>query len=160
MLWSASLVSLHHFVKCFCSNFRFLFHLQIKVPHPYYPSTCISVQVPNLSVHFSPSRYRKLIELLNIFSGASEISGQPNDHSFPATLTSWDAIDLASNARILVWRVCFEIPFSSHCCFCFCCIFLLYVSRSTGVVVVRELAIRWPHGSNVFLCYLGSICMF
>ncbi|KAI4370200.1 hypothetical protein MLD38_018571 [Melastoma candidum] len=77
---------------------------QIKVPHPDYPSTCISVQVPNLSMHISPSRYRKLMELLNMFYGAQEIAGQSNDHSFPSTLTSWDAIDLASNARILVWR--------------------------------------------------------
>lgn len=100
-------VNLYHFVKWLVPNFQCSFpYGQIKVPHPDYPSTCISVQVPNLAIHFSPSRYRRLMELLNIFYGATEISGQPAVDSFQATLASWDTIDLASNARILVWKVC------------------------------------------------------
>ncbi|XLR30782.1 hypothetical protein S83_058682, partial [Arachis hypogaea] len=39
---------------------------QIKVPHPSYPSTCISIQVPNLCIHFSPERFCRIMELLSI----------------------------------------------------------------------------------------------
>ncbi|RYR15607.1 hypothetical protein Ahy_B04g072461 [Arachis hypogaea] len=40
--------------------------LKIKVPHPSYPSTCISIQVPNLCIHFSPERFCRIMELLSI----------------------------------------------------------------------------------------------
>ncbi|XP_025633027.1 uncharacterized protein [Arachis hypogaea] len=39
---------------------------QIKVPHPSYPSTCISIQVPNLCIHFSPERFCRIMEMLSI----------------------------------------------------------------------------------------------
>lgn len=82
---------------------------QIKVPHPSYPSTCVSVQVPNLGIHFSPARYRRLMELLNILYGPKGIMGQPRIDSFEAELAPWTPIDLANDARILVWRVCLDI---------------------------------------------------
>lgn len=77
---------------------------QIKVPHPSYPSTRVSVQVPNLGIHFSPARYRRLMELLDILFGPKGIMGQPRIDSFEAALAPWTPIDLASDARILVWR--------------------------------------------------------
>ncbi|RYQ84331.1 hypothetical protein Ahy_B10g103520 [Arachis hypogaea] len=40
--------------------------LKIKVPHPSYPSTCISIQVLNLCIHFSPERFCRIMELLSI----------------------------------------------------------------------------------------------
>lgn len=81
--------------------------LKIKVPHPSYPSTHISIQVPNLGIHFSPERYCRLMELLNILSGAMETCSQPIGDNFQAELTPWSPIDLAIDARILVWKVCF-----------------------------------------------------
>lgn len=83
---------------------RFLF--KIKVPHPSYPSTRISVQVPNLGVHFSPSRYRRIMELLNIFYGTMETRNLPASDNFQDELTPWSSVDLASDTKILVWRVC------------------------------------------------------
>ncbi|KAL5541456.1 hypothetical protein UlMin_009166 [Ulmus minor] len=77
---------------------------QIKVPHPSYPSTRISIQVPNLGVHFSPSRYCRLVELLNILYGTMETYSQPAGDNFQAELTPWSSADLASDAKILVWR--------------------------------------------------------
>ncbi|KAL5700718.1 hypothetical protein ACHQM5_026131 [Ranunculus cassubicifolius] len=70
---------------------------QIKVPHPSLPSTRISVQVPNLGIHFSPARYCKLMELLNMLYGAIENSDETG-------LVLWSPADLATDARILVWR--------------------------------------------------------
>ncbi|KAJ0034329.1 hypothetical protein Pint_24264 [Pistacia integerrima] len=76
---------------------------QIKVPHPSYPSTRVSVQVPNLGVHFSPERYLRLMELLNILQGRMETCGQPSVDNFQAELAPWSPADLASDASILVW---------------------------------------------------------
>ncbi|XP_059444630.1 uncharacterized protein LOC132176414 [Corylus avellana] len=77
---------------------------QIKVPHPSYPSTCISIQVPNLGIHFSPARYGRLMELLNILYGTMETCGQPTVDNFQAELAPWSPTDLATDARILVWK--------------------------------------------------------
>ncbi|XP_044499300.1 uncharacterized protein LOC123220770 isoform X3 [Mangifera indica] len=76
---------------------------QIKVPHPSYPSTRVSIQVPNLGVHFSPERYLRLMKLLNILQGTMETCGQPSVNNFQAELAPWSTADLAVDARILVW---------------------------------------------------------
>ncbi|CAM9004161.1 unnamed protein product [Rhodiola kirilowii] len=76
---------------------------QIKAPHPSYPSTRISVQVPNLGIHFSPARYSRLMGLLNILDGTRE-SVQPTVDTFDSELATWHPADLAANARILVWK--------------------------------------------------------
>ena len=91
-----------------CSLFLVSFFLKIKVSHPSYPSTCISIQVPNLGVHFSPSRYRRLMELLNIFYGTIETCSLATGDDFRDELTPWSSADLASDAKILVWRVCLQ----------------------------------------------------
>ncbi|XP_059643008.1 uncharacterized protein LOC132284858 [Cornus florida] len=77
---------------------------QIKVPHPSYPSTRVSVQVPSLSIHMSPARYCRLMELLNIFYGTMENSGQPVVEKSQPEFAPWNPPDLATEARILVWR--------------------------------------------------------
>lgn len=77
---------------------------QIKVPHPSHPSTRVSVQVPNLGIHFSPARYFRLMELLNILIGTMETCGQTTLDKFQAELAPWNPADLATNARILVWK--------------------------------------------------------
>ncbi|KAA8527969.1 hypothetical protein F0562_035162 [Nyssa sinensis] len=77
---------------------------QIKVPHPSYPSTCVSFQVPSLGIHLSPTRYCRLLELLNILYGKMQNSGQPVVENLQAELAPWNPTDLATEARILVWR--------------------------------------------------------
>ncbi|XP_078179744.1 uncharacterized protein LOC144573852 isoform X2 [Carex rostrata] len=74
---------------------------QIKIPHPHYPSSRISVQVPNLSLHFSPERYHKIVELMDLFYNSKENTDQGADD---ADLVLWHPADLTTNARILVWR--------------------------------------------------------
>ncbi|XP_050117405.1 uncharacterized protein LOC126595103 isoform X2 [Malus sylvestris] len=78
---------------------------QIIVPHPSYPSMRISIQVPNLGIHFSPSRFQRLMKLLNIFCGTLETcnAGQPALDDFQAE-TPWSLSDLSTEARILAWR--------------------------------------------------------
>lgn len=77
---------------------------QIKVPHPSYPSTRVSVQVPNLGIHFSPERYCRLMELLNILYGTMDHFSQPGIDNSQAESPSWTSADLTANARMLVWK--------------------------------------------------------
>lgn len=77
---------------------------QIKVASPHCPSTRISVQVPNLGIHFSPARYFRLMELLNILYGTMENCGQSTVDNFQTVVAPWNPADLAVHARILVWR--------------------------------------------------------
>ncbi|KAB2599256.1 hypothetical protein D8674_009527 [Pyrus ussuriensis x Pyrus communis] len=78
---------------------------QIIVPHPSYPSMRISIQVPNLGIHFSPSRFQRLMKLLYIFNGTLETcnASQPALDDFQAE-TPWSLSDLSTEARILAWR--------------------------------------------------------
>lgn len=79
--------------------------LKIKIPHPSYPSTRVSVQVPNLGIHFSPARCRRLMELLDILFSITEKSNSPTVESYQVGLAPWSLADLSADARILVWRV-------------------------------------------------------
>lgn len=85
---------------------RICFLLKIKVAHPSYPSTRISIQVPNIGVHFSPTRYMRIMQLSDILYGAMKTYSQaPVDH-IPDGIQPWSPADLLSDARILVWKVC------------------------------------------------------
>lgn len=77
---------------------------QIKVPHPGHPSMRVSVQVPNFGLHFSPVRYRRLMELLDILYRAMPDTEQPAIENLPPEYAPWYPPDLAIEARILVWR--------------------------------------------------------
>ncbi|XP_010679516.3 uncharacterized protein LOC104894866 isoform X2 [Beta vulgaris subsp. vulgaris] len=77
---------------------------QIKVPHPNFPSTRVSVQVPNLGIHISPARYSRLMELLNIFYSTLQSSSRPVDEVIEPELAPWKPADMATEARILVWK--------------------------------------------------------
>ncbi|MFS7909478.1 putative vacuolar protein sorting-associated protein [Helianthus anomalus] len=76
---------------------------QIKVPHPCHPSTRVSVQVPTLAIHLSPSRFSRIMELLNILSGTIE-SGTKLVEDYQAEYAPWSSPDIATEAQILVWR--------------------------------------------------------
>uniref|UniRef100_A0A1J3IH98 Putative vacuolar protein sorting-associated protein 13A n=1 Tax=Noccaea caerulescens TaxID=107243 RepID=A0A1J3IH98_NOCCA len=77
---------------------------QIKVPHPRYPSTRISIQVPNIGVHFSPTRYMRIMQLSDILYGAMKTYSQaPVDH-IPDGIQPWSPADLVCDAKILVWK--------------------------------------------------------
>ncbi|KAK4798434.1 hypothetical protein SAY86_030760 [Trapa natans] len=103
---------------------------KIKVPHPSFPSTRISIQVPNLGIHFSPSRYHRLVELLNIWYGAMEIPRQGEADSFQTELAHWSAIELANDAKILVWRGIGNLMSKWQPCFLMLSGFHLYVLES------------------------------
>lgn len=46
------------------------------------------------------------MELLNILCGTMETCGQPTVDNFQAELAPWSPTDLATDARVLVWKVC------------------------------------------------------
>ncbi|KAI7737218.1 hypothetical protein M8C21_001541, partial [Ambrosia artemisiifolia] len=76
---------------------------QIKVPHPCHPSTRVSVQVPTLGIHLSPSIFSLLMELLKILSGTIESSTKLVE-DYQAEHAPWSSPDLATEVQILVWR--------------------------------------------------------
>lgn len=73
----------------------------------------MSFQVPNLGIHFSPARYCRLMELLDILYVAMDPCVQPGVVDFQAGLAPLNAADLATDAKILVWRVCNYLHFKS-----------------------------------------------
>ncbi|XP_065863891.1 uncharacterized protein [Euphorbia lathyris] len=77
---------------------------QIKVPHPSYPSTRISVQVPNLGIHLSPTRYSKLMELLNMLYETMDNCSQSAVDNFQTQFAPWSSAEMTTEARILVWK--------------------------------------------------------
>uniref|UniRef100_A0A0D9VFX1 C2 domain-containing protein n=1 Tax=Leersia perrieri TaxID=77586 RepID=A0A0D9VFX1_9ORYZ len=89
---------------------------QIKVPHPSYPSTRISFQVPNLDIHFSPKRYCKIVELLGV---VCKLKGSDTEESHThenCNLVPWYPADLAGDARTLglgyslaEWHTCYVV---------------------------------------------------
>ncbi|KAK8681959.1 hypothetical protein V6N13_054356 [Hibiscus sabdariffa] len=113
---------------------------QIKIPHPSFPSTRVSVQVPNLGIHLSPARYCRLMELLNISYAAMDTGVQPSV-DFQAGVASWSATDLASHAKILVWRVDFKLHwYWKHYCFmaALLCRVIWILSLSLGIRKISE----------------------
>ena len=79
--------------------------MKIKVPHPNYPSTRVSFQVPNLDIHFSPKRYSKIVELLGVLNHLKGGNNEVSDSHKSGSLPPWYPADLAADARTLVWRV-------------------------------------------------------
>ncbi|XP_015689233.1 uncharacterized protein LOC102707936 [Oryza brachyantha] len=77
---------------------------QIKVPHPSYPSTRVSFQVPNLDIHFSPKRYCKIIELLGVLCKLKGSDIEDGNSYGNCNLVPWYPADLAGDARTLVWK--------------------------------------------------------
>ncbi|KAG2241767.1 hypothetical protein Bca52824_096390 [Brassica carinata] len=77
---------------------------QIKVPHPSHPTTRISIQVPNIGVHFSPTRYMRIMQLSDILYGAMKTYSQTPLDDIPDGIQPWSPADLVSEARILVWK--------------------------------------------------------
>lgn len=88
------------FKQCFC-----LWLLKIKVPHPSYPSTLISIQVPNLGIHFSSERYFRIMELLSLLYKTMETCSQPTTDGVQSELAPWSSDDHATDVRMLVWKV-------------------------------------------------------
>ncbi|KAF5752107.1 hypothetical protein HS088_TW01G00014 [Tripterygium wilfordii] len=103
---------------------------QIKVPHPSYPWMRISVQVPNLGIHFSPTRYCKLMELLNILYNTMESCGQPTANNSQTEFAPWSSADLATSARILVWKGIGNSMATWHPCFLVLSGLYLYILES------------------------------
>lgn len=84
--------------------------MKIKVPHPMYPSTRISIEVPNLGIHFSPARYCRISDLLGVLNG-SRCSELDIDGDNQTSLLPQYPADLTSDVRVLVWRVCFLVMY-------------------------------------------------
>ncbi|KAH9312824.1 hypothetical protein KI387_027859, partial [Taxus chinensis] len=76
---------------------------QIKLQHPSYPSTRISIQVPNLGLHFSPARYSRVMNLLAMLEEKGGRNDGVGGTNYRMGLTSLHPADLAGDARVLFW---------------------------------------------------------
>ncbi|XP_059076567.1 uncharacterized protein LOC131042467 isoform X2 [Cryptomeria japonica] len=76
---------------------------QIKLQHPSYPSTRISIQVPNLGLHFSAARYSRIMNLLVMFDEKGGRNDEMAGTNYGMGLRSWHPTDLAGDARVLFW---------------------------------------------------------
>jgi len=74
---------------------------QIKLQHPKYPATRVSIQVPNLGLHISPSRYSRIMNLLAISDERDARKDGLAGANLRMGLTSWYPADLAGDARVL-----------------------------------------------------------
>nr|DAD29104.1 TPA_asm: hypothetical protein HUJ06_030572 [Nelumbo nucifera] len=103
---------------------------QIKIPHPHYPSTRVSIQVPNLGIHFSPARYCRVQELLKLFRCTVDNTDQTMNETFQMGLVPWNPADLSTEARILVWRGIGNYVAEWQPCYLVLSGFYLYVLQS------------------------------
>ncbi|KAK3154093.1 hypothetical protein QOZ80_2BG0185880 [Eleusine coracana subsp. coracana] len=103
---------------------------QIKVPHPNYPSTRVSFQVPNLDIHFSPKRYCKIVELLGVLYHLKESNSEDLSSNQSGSLAPWYPADLAGDARALVWRGLGHSQAEWHDCYVVLSGMYLYILES------------------------------
>ncbi|CAA6659805.1 unnamed protein product [Spirodela intermedia] len=102
----------------------------IKIAHPRYPSTRVSMQVPSLDIHFSPARYCRLIDLLDMFNGSWGTNDLITNGHSDSSSVPWYPADLITNARVLVWRGIGNSLAEWQPCFIVLCGLYLYVLES------------------------------
>ncbi|KAJ1418687.1 VPS13, repeated coiled region [Sesbania bispinosa] len=119
---------------------------QIKVPHPSYPSTLISIQVPNLGIHFSSERHFRIMELLSILYETMETCSQPTADSSQCKLVPWSPADLATDGRILVWKGIGNSVATWHPCFLVLSGSYLYVFESAKSQSYQRYLSKAAHG--------------
>ncbi|XP_020979798.1 uncharacterized protein LOC110272213 isoform X2 [Arachis ipaensis] len=120
---------------------------QIKVPHPSYPSTCISIQVPNLCIHFSPERFCRIMELLSILRKTMETCNQPTPDSLHSKLAPWSR-DLVVDGRILVWKGIGNSVATWQTCFLVLSGLYLYVFETAESQSYQRYLRAWIIGSG------------
>ncbi len=89
---------------------------QICVPHPKYPSTRVAIRLPSLGFQFSPARYHRLMQVINVFSGQSSKGG--ND-SGTSSIRPWDPADFEGPLSVLSWKVLEQTPCLMSVCLSF-----------------------------------------
>lgn len=80
---------------------------QICVPHPKYPSTRVAIRLPSLGFQFSPARYHRLMQVINVFSSQSSKGGNDNGTS---SIRPWDPADFEGPLSVLSWKVLKQTP--------------------------------------------------
>ncbi|KAK7348007.1 hypothetical protein VNO80_22555 [Phaseolus coccineus] len=130
---------------------------QIKVPHPSYPSTLISIQVPNLGIHFSSERNFRIMELLSLLYKAMETCNQATTDSSESKPLPWNPSDLTTDGRILVWKGIGNSIATWSPCFLVLSGSYLYVFESAkSQSYQRYLSMAGRHVLDVPLTYVGG----
>ncbi|KAI5061209.1 hypothetical protein GOP47_0023714 [Adiantum capillus-veneris] len=82
----------------------FMLFEKLRLPHPAYPLTHIALQVPQLGLHFSPGRYRSLLQLLESFDASNGSDEKTDLSNMTQTKTSWYPADCEGSIMVLVWK--------------------------------------------------------
>lgn len=90
---------------------------QICVPHPKYPSTRVAIRLPSLGFQFSPARYHRLMQVINVFSSQSSKGG---DDSAASSIRPWDPADFEGPLSVLSWKVLKQTPCLMSVCLSVC----------------------------------------
>ncbi|KAL2233062.1 UNVERIFIED_CONTAM: hypothetical protein Sindi_1486200, partial [Sesamum indicum] len=69
---------------------------QIRSPVASFPSTRVAMRLPSIGLHFSPSRYHRLMQVAKIFQG--------EDADHPDHVCPWDEADFAGWLYHLTWK--------------------------------------------------------
>ncbi|KAH7429919.1 hypothetical protein KP509_09G071400 [Ceratopteris richardii] len=81
----------------------YLLFEQLRIPDPAYPSTHIALQVPRLGLHFSPGRYRSLLQLIEGLD-PSCTSNKLDSSDLSHIKASWYPADYEGSGMVLVWK--------------------------------------------------------
>ncbi|KAI4338425.1 hypothetical protein MLD38_023489 [Melastoma candidum] len=69
---------------------------QNRLDNPEFPSTRVAMRLPSLSFHFSPARYHRLMQIIQLF--------QAEDNDASDVLHLWSQADLEGWLSLLVWK--------------------------------------------------------
>ncbi|KAG0604101.1 hypothetical protein M758_10G145000 [Ceratodon purpureus] len=71
---------------------------QICVPHPNYPTTRIAVRLQSVGFQFSPARYHRIMQVVEVFSGGSD------EEATQSAFRPWDSPDFDGPMSVLSWK--------------------------------------------------------
>jgi vacuolar protein sorting-associated protein 13A/C len=73
--------------------------MQICVPHPNYPTTRVALRLQSVGFQFSPARYHRIMQVVEVFSGG------PDEDAAQSAFRPWDSPDFDGQMSVLSWKV-------------------------------------------------------
>jgi vacuolar protein sorting-associated protein 13A/C len=71
---------------------------QICVPHPKYPTTRVAFRLESLGFQFSPARYHRIMQVVEVFAGSSD------EDATDSAFRPWDSPDFDGQLSVLSWK--------------------------------------------------------
>lgn len=105
--------------------------VQICVPHPKYPTTRVAIRVQSVGFQFSPARYHRIMQVVEVFSGGPDVDATQS------AFRPWDSPDFDGKMMVLSWKVslCSSIL---YCCLFSLLIFTVYLHVFTATLLCHD----------------------